>query len=1371
MSDTINIGRVRTSALLLLAAIAALGRISEPKSAYAQDSASRIAGYSQTHLVLTKGLIVTSPGAEPEKLNIRIRNGLIEEIGSFQPDEATPTLNIDGHHVYAGFIDTANGSLLDSEVKPPESSERKVDFTRYVLAATRPDNHRLMTPQFQASGAIKTSSDELNKLRSSGFTTANVMPSGRIFSGTGALISLDDKPLRESLLLRSTWSGLRIYAPGSSLYPSTTMGSMAHVRQHLLDARRHHHHHVLFKTGQTTRPPVDPVLESLNGVLNGSTTVMLRAGGKDSLHRGLDICEEFQIRPTVFVAATNDRTVLERITAIGRPVVVELDMGDQPEVEIEEAADKLQVETKDPVRVQEDRVEQWKHKFEGLKQLEASGVPFAFASSGVDSPKALLKAVRAAVEQGLSAKAALTALTQTPAEMLGQSRHVGTLEPGKLAHLVVFSGPFEAPDSKVRFTFIGNEKHEFNKPKDEDSDDESKDEDDSSGDPKDADDDKVDKKDTKGSDAAESDSARNDSNTGDNNTGDNEKSDSGKKVKKRKAGPQLPTELESDRILAPVTGGNILIRNATIMDGVGRTWKNASVLVQNGRIRGIGRNLEAPEGTYELDATGMHVIPGIVDTHSHIMITGGTNEYSQSIVPEVRVADVVNSEDVKEYRALAGGVTIARLLHGSANVIGGQDAVVKLRIGETAADHLFDGRHIGVKFALGENVKYRETRFPNTRLGVEATLNRAFLEAIDYRRRQMQARNAEPGQVPPRRDLRLEALADIVNHEKFIHSHCYRADEILMLLRVASNLGIRVWSLQHVLEGYKIAPEIVEHGASCSTFSDWWAYKVEAYDATPYNAALLHEAGANVVIKSDDAELIRHMYLEASKTIRYGGLTEHQALQTITLNSARELGIDDRVGSIEVGKDGDFAIFNGHPFFEHSRCEFTIIDGEIRFRRDAVPTAMTARGLKLTPSTAPARGSRRRARKLRLNKSANGVYAIVGADLYPVDAGPIPQGKLVIRDGLIEAIGKDIEVPDDAQVIRADGLRVYPGLIDSGTTLGLTEVGRVDATTDFSESGGLQPDLRAGVAINPDSELFPVARAGGICTALARPTGGTIAGQASIIQLAGWTAPQMVMNLEAALQINWPRSADSRQLKELKEFLALGREYIRLIDSAKANGTLGPVPDPRLEALRPYLAGERRVIIEADRRGQIAEALLFAEEEKLDIVIAGGGDAWKLANELKRRKVPVIVGPVMARPESSHDPFDAPYANPGRLHEAGVSFCIRSDDASNSRNAPFEAGMAVAYGLPEEVGIRSVTLSAAEILGIEKELGSLTAGKRATLVITDRSPLIVAGKVEGIFIDGQPFAPESKHTRMYERYRERVRNMKLKAEKTTTTGQ
>ncbi len=838
----------------------------------------------------------------------------------------------------------------------------------------------------------------------------------------------------------------------------------------------------------------------------------------------------------------------------------------------------------------------------------------------------------------------------------------------------------------------------------------------------------------------------------------------------------LPVEFPEDRRSRSLrTNGNVLIRNGTIITGTGTTLLQHSLLIKNGLIAAIGPDLQPEPDMTVIDAAGRYLMPGMIDTHSHIMISNGldgVNEATHSIVCEVRVNDVITTSDPQEYRALAGGATTLRLFHGSANVIGGQDAVVQLKHGTTAAEHLFPGSRAGVKFALGENVKFRRGRFPNTRLGVEATLQRAFIEALEYRREWQEFRTAEKaakeaGQtlLPPRRDLRLEALAEILSQEKFIHSHCYRSDEILMLLRVAQSHGIRVWSLQHVLEGYKVAPEIVAHGASCSTFADWWAYKVEAYDATPCNAALLHEAGANVVIKSDNDELMRHLNQEAAKTVRYGSLPPEAALSLVTLNAARELGIEDKLGSLEVGKQGDVAIFNAHPLNTFARCELTIIAGEPQFIRDKQPTAMTAAGLAASQTpreiSIPPRDQRQPV--LDWSSVTGSRFALVGGTIHPVDGPDIIGGTVLCEGGRIAAITAGEQIPEGCPSVNVQGLHLYPGLIDSGTTVGLTEIGKVVETHDFAEVGQFQPDLQAGVAINPDSELIPVARAGGITTALIRPTGGVIAGQASIMQLTGWTAPEMVRVPAAGLQIQWPGVHDNADaFEQLRKWFKEARIYDAARLAAPAAGGLARLVDPRYEALRPYVRGERPIFIEAHSQQHLTETLKFAAVEKVKVILCGATDAWKVAEELRKADVPVIVGPVMRAPLSAHDPFDATYANPGQLHEAGVRFCIRSDNAANSRNAPIEAGIAVAYGLPEEAALRSVTLSAAEILGIAADCGSLTVGKRADLVILDGSPLQVTSQIKGVIIAGQPYRPESRQTRLYEKYRERLQQQRTK---------
>jgi len=842
-----------------------------------------------------------------------------------------------------------------------------------------------------------------------------------------------------------------------------------------------------------------------------------------------------------------------------------------------------------------------------------------------------------------------------------------------------------------------------------------------------------------------------------------------KEARSKTSDPErYPTELPTDRF-TPIerNGGDLFVRGGTVVTVTGEILENASILIRDGKIAAIGSDLKPDRDMNVVDARGRWIVPGLIDTHSHIMFDGGlnqVNEGTQSIVCEVRVRDVIATHDPAEYRALAGGLTTARLLHGSANCIGGQDAVVKLKVGDPLADHLVLERPIGVKFALGENVKRSADRFPHTRLGVEATLKRAFFEALDYRRTWMEYERAKKAAgvagenlLPPRRDLRLERLVSILNRETLIHSHCYRADEILMLLRTADSLGFRIQSLQHVLEGYKIAPEIVKHGASCSTFADWWAYKVEAYDAIPYNASLLTEAGANTVIKSDNAELMRHMNLEAAKSLKYGNMPADAALKMVTINAARELGLDKKIGSIEVGKDGDLAVFTGHPFNTFSRCVTTIIEGEIRYQQAKQPTAMSAAAAKR--SSAPPKlvlaEDEVRAKRLEIPESESGIYAIENVTLHPVE-GPddvIEHGTLIIADGKIQALGREVPAPAGAMIVNATGLHAYPGLIDSGCLLGVHEIDALDVTQDSAENGPFQPDLYPSTAINVDSELLPVARAGGITAALIRPRSGIIAGQCSLILTAGWTAPEMTLREAVGLAVNWPTK--SEEITTLKEFMKAARRYDE-IRSAEKKGEEQTVIDPRFEAMRPYLKRAKPVFIEGHTRKQMAEALQWAEDEKLRVILTGATDAWKLAPEISARKIPVILGPVMRAPLELWDTFDAPYANPGRLFEAGIPIAIRSDEEANARNAPLEAGFAVGYGLPERAALKAVTLGAAQILGVGGELGSLKAGKRANVLLTDGSPLQHTTQFKAIFVSGKPYAPESRQTRFYEKYRERL---------------
>ena len=393
----------------------------------------------------------------------------------------------------------------------------------------------------------------------------------------------------------------------------------------------------------------------------------------------------------------------------------------------------------------------------------------------------------------------------------------------------------------------------------------------------------------------------------------------------------------------PDAPGVIVIRNATILTVSHGTMEHGSILIKDGKIAEVGQSVNAPKDAQVIDAAGQFVVPGIIDCHSHIAAES-INEGSVSVSSMVNMAEILNPDDIDIYRDLAGGVTSANILHGSANAIGGQTLVIKLRWGQPAAKLPFEGALPGIKFALGENPKRsnfsipgQPRRYPSTRMGVEETIRGAFSEARDYKKAwedyDKRLAAGEKNLIPPRRDLRLEPLVEVLEGKRYVHSHCYREDEILMLLRVAKEFGFKVRTFQHVLEGYKVADELAAAGVGASTFSDWWAYKVEAYDAIPYNAALMTRRGVLVSINSDDAEEATHLNQEAAKSMKFGGLSHDEALKMITLNPAIQLGIDRRVGTIDVGKDADLAIYNRDPLSAYAVVQKTLIDGRVYFDR------------------------------------------------------------------------------------------------------------------------------------------------------------------------------------------------------------------------------------------------------------------------------------------------------------------------------------------------------------------------------------------------------------------------------------------------------
>lgn len=1336
--------------------------------------------------------VVVEPGTVLPKATVVVRDGLIAAVGA---DVAVPAdaLVIDGAGltVYPGFLDAGSPrgydpALRRSQGGPPAADDRIAD----PLAATQPDNRKGMTPEFAAQTALKLDEEAVAPWRRVGFTAHLVVPEGGYLSGTSALVSLSGAVPREALLkapvaLHSRFG--RVTDPG---YPGALMGIVAHNRQIMLDAgwlrRRQAAFDAAGKAGK--RPAADPALEALWPALDGKLPVAFEADTADQINRALDFAAEFKLKP-VIVGGRDAWKLADRLKADGVPVVLRLNLPTAADTEKEL-----------PVRVREDQERIRKEQAGCAAALHKAGVKFAFMTAGLTgqrAPETFRENVRKVIAAGLPADVALAALTRDAADLLGVSAQVGRVTKGRAAHLVVTDGDFNVAGTKYKWAFADGNRFDLGDqavppagvaaeaaaetaartpprpgqgrptPKV-----------DPPGPP------------PAGSPAAQAPGANTPGSPapggrpggGMLRRGGNREAAAFNGDGFRAIVPFLDaveawtTETEADRKPALKTGGNVLLRGATVLTLAGKTLPKADILVRGGKIAAVGAGLEAPAGVTVIDATGLFVMPGIIDTHAHCAVSGGVNEATLSVVPEVRVRDVIDSEDVQIYRALGGGVTMARLLHGSANVIGGQDAVIKLKYGRPAKEMLVADAPKGVKFALGENVKRSDGRFPNSRLGVEAVLIRSFTEAQTYKKRWAEyekSKNTNDPLPEPRRDLRLEALAEVLAGDIRVHSHCYRADEILMLLRVADQFGVKVRSLQHVLEGYKVAPEIAAHGASVSLFSDWWAYKIEAFDAIPYAARLLRDAGANVCLKSDDNELMRHLYQEAAKLVKYCAFSPDEALQAVTLNPAKQLGLDHRLGTIEVGKDADLAVFSGHPLNGYSRCELTLVDGEVFFQRAdklvANPLAAAA------PSEPPAPFAA-------IPELPKGVYVLKGGTVHQPGKEPF-KGTVVVdaqKGEIVRVItaGEKVDAPEGAKEVDVTGLHVYPGLIDAGTSLGLVEIESLRETIDTRDGGDFQPDLRAGIGVNPDSELIPVTRANGVLAAVTRPTGSLMPGQGTLINLAGWTPGEMTVKDLVALNIEYPAEARGRggfgpppaegegespaarfrrdeKLAKLKELFETARRY----DAAKAAG-LNPVANPRLESLLPYAKGEKPVVITANKKADILGALKLADDLKVKPILSGGADAWKVAGELKRRDVPVVLGPVMALPREAGERYDVAYETAAKLHRAGVRFCIRSEGGSNSRNLPYEAATAVAYGLPAEEALKAVTVYPAAIFGAGDVLGTVEAGKKANLFVSTGDPLQPTTQVLAVFVDGRPYEPTNKQTRLYDKYRKRLDEVK-----------
>jgi imidazolonepropionase-like amidohydrolase len=875
------------------------------------------------------------------------------------------------------------------------------------------------------------------------------------------------------------------------------------------------------------------------------------------------------------------------------------------------------------------------------------------------------------------------------------------------------------------------------------------------------------------------------------------------------------------------SAGPVAIKGGTVLTVTQGTIRNGTVLIRDGKIAAVGADVDIPSGAEIVDATGRFVTPGIIDEHSHIACDS-INEGGTTVSSMTNIADVLDPADPNIYRDLAGGLTVASVFHGSANPIGGTNTIIKLRWGTTRAEELvFDAGLPGLKFALGENPKDMPRagqtgprRYPASRPGVEYVIRDAFTRAKAYQRAwQDYERRKKAGEdvVAPRRDLQLDPLVEVLEGRRLTHVHAYRADEMLMMLRLAEELGFKVTTFEHGLEGYKVANELAAHGAGVGTFSDWWGYKIEAIDAIPYNAALMLRKRVVVSINSDSAEHARRLNSEAAKMMKWGGLTEDEALRLVTINPARQLRLDKRVGSLERGKDADVVIWNKHPLSSYATVDRTYIDGTLYYDRladeqriarvvkekEALVASEKARRTPTTPPTtdsdngngplarreeatasrvpvsgrsgvdlapAPARDVYPQAAR---TAAPAGVVAIVNARIFPVTRPAIERGTVVIRNGRIDAVGANLAAPAGATVIDAKGADVYPGFINAKTVLGLSEPG-AGGFQDTTEMLDYNPQLRTLVAYHNDSEAIPVARANGVTTVAVVPNGGLLGGEVAVMNLDGWTWEESTVQRASAISFQFPGvggggrggppmpaeggAAERTYDDAKKERDARLDNLAQLLDQARAYAKTPAATretDWVLESLVPVVQGRMPLLISAGREQDIRDAVAFAERVKVKMILSSGAEAAFAAPLLKEKNVPVILGSILTLPSREDLSHAASYQAAAALERAGVMFAFATGDSSNVRQLPYQAAQSVAWGLSHDAALRAMTINAAEILGVADRLGSIEPGKLANLVIAKGDPLEMRTEVTHVIIAGQDVALDNKHLALYERYMKR----------------
>ena len=950
--------------------------------------------------------IVTSPGQVLERGTIVMRDGVIAAVGANIPVPADARVwESEGLTVYAGLIDAFVTPTAPPTPAPPPGTAAPAPAPP-APAPAPPAGLRGATPPLLSVTPEKRvvelpplGKEQVEALRAAGFAVAQIAPAKGIVRGQSAVLALtSDAPGRS--VVKVDAAQVVAFAPERQAYPASLMGAIAVVRQAFREAAWYRDAvaaHALAPE-KAERPGESLAWKALEPTLYKKQPVVFLVDDMLQVLRAGAVAKELSLAAQV-VGAGDEYKRVKDVAALGLPLIVPVNFIEAPDVA-------------DPDAALEVGIEELRHFDQGpgnAAALSKAGVTYALTTNGLKDVKAFRANVARSIERGLKPDDALAAVTTVPARVLGLDRRLGTLAAGKAANLTLTRGDLFAPRSRVLEVWVDGRRFEVI----------GKDEPgprgrwevawgEAKGTLTVAQEKEPSARLTIGAETQTGTEVRID---GPRVTfaitrgGRTERFDlterrerlSGSVVSASgvgavtglRTGEPEPEKAKEDEpkhdpspVETPVVMGNsepwrmatpdqpaaILVKNATIWTaGPQGTLEGADLLIKAGKVAAVGKGLKAPPWAVTLDATGRHVVPGMIDAHSHSAILGNVNECTNSVTAEVRVEEVVNSESVNIYRQLAGGTTVMHLLHGSCNAIGGQSALVKNKWGEPPDRLRLAGAPPTIKFALGENPKRANVggflaaaprRYPATRGGVEQVIREAFSKARDYQEALADFR-AGRRLIPPRPDLQTEAVVAILEKKRLIHAHSYRQDEILMLMRLTEEFGTRVETFQHILEGYKVADEMATHGASASAFSDWWAYKFEVMDAIPWNGYLMWDRGVTVSYNSDSDELARILNLEAAKATKYGNVPPEDAILFVTLNPARQLRIEDRVGSLEAGKDADFSIRTASPFSPASRVEETWIEGRKYFDREADLAGRAALGREREALVAKAKAARK----------------------------------------------------------------------------------------------------------------------------------------------------------------------------------------------------------------------------------------------------------------------------------------------------------------------------------------------------------------------------------------------------------------------------